>query len=104
MGGFSALGARGKRAEDVGREAGEEAARFLAGRASVDRHLADQLLLYAALAGAETRYVTEEVTAHLRTNAWVIQQFLDVEIAINEATGEVIAEGAGMPAGGARRW
>jgi RNA 3'-phosphate cyclase len=104
MAGFGALGARGKRAEDVGREAGEEAARFLARRASVDRHLADQLLLYAALAGGETRFVTEEVTEHLRTNAWVIQQFLDVEIAINEATGEVTGEGAGMPAGGARRW
>lgn len=96
--GFSALGRRGRPAEQVGREAGEEAARFLRGTASVDRHLADQLLLYAAVAGGRTRYVTEEVTEHLRTNAWVIARFIDVDMTIDEATGAVSVEGAGLPA------
>lgn len=95
--GFSAIGRRGRPAEEVGLEAGDEAARFLDGVASVDRHLADQLLLYAAVAGGRTRYLTEEVTEHLRTNAWVIEQFLDVDITIDEATGVVSVDGVGMP-------
>jgi RNA 3'-phosphate cyclase len=103
MGGFSAIGERGKPAEEVGREAGTRAARFLSADASVDRHLADQLLIYAAIAAGRTRYRTEEVTEHLRTNAWVIEQFLDVTISIDEATGDVTVDGVGMPATGARR-
>jgi len=96
--GFSAIGKRGKPAEDVGREAGAAAARFIDGPASVDRHLADQILLYAAIAAGQTQFVTDEVTEHLRTNAWVISQFLDSEIAIDEATGVVTVDGVGMPA------
>lgn len=101
--GFSAIGRRGKPAEEVGREAGEAASRFLAGSASVDRHLADQVLLYAALARGRTTYVTEEVTEHLRTNAWVIEQFLNTTITIDEATGAVAVDGIGMPATAGRR-
>ncbi|NLO08107.1 MAG: RNA 3'-terminal phosphate cyclase [candidate division WS1 bacterium] len=97
-GGFSAIGMRGKSAEEVGAEAGERAASFLGGSASVDRHLGDQLLLYAALAGGTTSFVTEEVTEHLRTNAWVIREFLEVQIEINEDTGVVTVAGLGMPA------
>ncbi len=98
--GFSAAGERGKPAETVGREAGEQAACFLERTASVDLHLADQLLLYAAIAGGETVYVTEQITEHLRTNAWVIGQFLEAEIEIDEATGRVTVQGVGLPAGG----
>ncbi|MGD9497474.1 MAG: RNA 3'-terminal phosphate cyclase [Armatimonadota bacterium] len=98
--GFTALGERGRPAEQVGREAGEQAGRFLESSASVDRHLADQLLLYAAVAGGETVYVTDMVTEHLRTNAWVIAQFLEAEIEIDEPSGRVVVRGLGLPAGG----
>lgn len=98
MAGFTSLGERGKPAEQVGAEAGREAAAFLQSDASVDRHLADQLLIYAALAAGETRYVTEEITDHLRTNAWVIRQFIDAEIEIDETTREVAVRGVGLPA------
>ncbi|MFW5866690.1 MAG: RNA 3'-terminal phosphate cyclase [Armatimonadota bacterium] len=101
--GFSATGKRGKPAEDVGREAGVQAARFLEDTASVDRHLADQLLLHAALAAGRTQFVADEVTEHLLTNAWVIKHFLDVEIVIDEATRVVTVDGAGMPATGGTR-
>ncbi len=98
--GFSAAGERGKRAETVGREAGEQAARFLQDAASVDMYLADQLLLYAAIAGGTTVYVTEKITEHLRTNAWVIAQFLEAELNIDEDTGRVTVRGVGLPVGG----
>ncbi|MDI6854966.1 MAG: RNA 3'-terminal phosphate cyclase [Deltaproteobacteria bacterium] len=74
--GFSALGARGKPAEKVADEAAQEYDRFRQSRAAVDRHLADQILLYLALADGPSTFVTEEITLHLLTNLWVVEQFL----------------------------
>ena len=73
-GGFTALGERGKPAERVGTEAGSELRDFIASGAAVDTHLADQLLLYAALADGPCTYSTPVVSSHLKTNALVIEQ------------------------------
>jgi RNA 3'-terminal phosphate cyclase (ATP) len=96
-GGASALGERGKPAEQVGRETAEEFAAFWDSDAAVDGHLADQLLLYAALARGRSAYVAQQATEHLRTNAWVIRQFLDAEIALEgDAPCRVTVDGAGV--------
>lgn len=65
--GFAALGEPGKRAERVGEEAADAANRFLASDAPVDRHMADQLLVFLALAGGRMRVptVTEHVDSSL---------------------------------------
>ena len=81
---FSSLGAKGKPAEEVAREAAFAAERFLTSSATVDEHLADQLLLPAALADGESVLLTPHKTAHLETNAYAIRSFLDVEIDIDE--------------------
>lgn len=73
--GFSAIGERGKPAEQVAEEA---VIRFLVHRdsgAALDLHLADQIIAPLALAGAESRFTTERITDHLRTNAWVVERF-----------------------------
>ncbi|MEM4360153.1 MAG: RNA 3'-terminal phosphate cyclase [Candidatus Bilamarchaeaceae archaeon] len=57
---------------------------FRAESGDVDRHLADQLLLFGALAEGETRYTTSEITQHLRTNAEVIKHFVERDISISE--------------------
>jgi len=44
--------------------------------AEVDIHLADQLLLYAALAEGKTEYSISESTGHLKTNARIISKFI----------------------------
>ena len=73
--GGNALGERGKRAEDVGKEAAEMLIdEFEAG--AVDCRAADQLLPYIALAGGQI--VTSRITDHCRTNAFVIERFLPV--------------------------
>jgi RNA 3'-terminal phosphate cyclase (ATP) len=101
--GHGAVSEKGKSPEAVADEAVEAFARFLEGRAAVDRYLGDQLLLPAALLASglvpappgivpATRYTVSAVTKHLRTNAEVIRRFLDVEIAIlgrEEEEGEV---------------
>lgn len=64
---FDALGERGLPAEDVAAAAVTEALDFHDSSAVVDRHLADQLLLFLALAGGELRIpeITDHVDAHL---------------------------------------
>lgn len=83
--GFTALGERGKPAEEVGREAAQQVAEFMASAGAVDEHLADQLLVPAALMAAgklgpsmpgSTHYTTSRVTDHLTTNAAVLERFL----------------------------
>ncbi len=73
--GFSTLGARGKPSEEVAQEAVDALLRHHASGAAVDRHLADQLLLPLSLAAGPSCFTVEQVTRHLETNAWVIQQF-----------------------------
>ena len=99
LAGFSALGERGKPAEQVAGKAAKELIDFHASGASVDPHLADQLLLYASLAHGETKYTTPRVTQHLITNAWLVEQFLpkvDIDVEGEEhESGEVRVVGIG---------
>ncbi len=69
---------------EVGREAAKGLLTFVASGAAVDQHLADQLLLYAALAEGTSRLTVEAVTEHTRTNMWVIEQFLGPTFLLDE--------------------
>jgi RNA 3'-terminal phosphate cyclase (ATP) len=86
--GFTALGARGKSAEQVADEAVEAYLAFRARGAACDRHLADQILIYLALAKGSSKFTTEAVTSHLLTNVWVIEQFFGPTFQITGALGE----------------
>ena len=56
--------------------------------AALDRHLADQILLYLALAQGPSTITTEAVTSHLVTNVWVIEQFLGPTFEVRGNPGE----------------
>ncbi|WP_222917198.1 RNA 3'-terminal phosphate cyclase [Natrinema sp. SYSU A 869] len=71
--GFSALGERGKPAERVGEDAADATNRFLEGTAPVDRHMADQLLMFLALAGGRVR--VPAVTEHVETRCELLEAF-----------------------------
>ena len=86
--GFSALGARGKPAEKVADEAVDEYFRFRQRRAAIDRHLADQILIYLPWADGPSTFVTEEITLHLLTNLWVVEQFLGPRFEVHGSLGE----------------
>jgi RNA 3'-terminal phosphate cyclase (ATP) len=83
--GASCLGERGLPAEKVGRRAAIELIDELGSKASVDVHLADQLIPYLALAGGS--YSVREVSLHAKTNIWTAGHFLDSEISIIEENG-----------------
>jgi RNA 3'-terminal phosphate cyclase (ATP) len=84
LAGFSALGRIGLAAEKVAEIACEELLNFHEKVAPVDVHLADQILLPAALASSSSQYRVAQISNHLTTNAWVIQQFGLAEIAIDQ--------------------
>jgi len=78
--GFSSLGARGKPAEKVADEAVDSLKNYIESDGSIDPFLADQLVPFMALAKGTSSFNTTQITDHLLTNLWVIQQFLEVKI------------------------
>lgn len=86
---FTSFGRRGKRAEKV---AGEAVEAFLAHHmtgAAVDPHLADQLVLPTAVAQSDSSFTTSEITNHLLTNIWVVEQFTDTRFNVEGDIGEI---------------
>lgn len=78
---FTAFGARGKHSSRVIAELMAQVQPFLKSAGAADPHLADQLLLYMALAGGG-RITTSEVIAHCRANMEVIRAFLPVNFIV----------------------
>jgi RNA 3'-terminal phosphate cyclase (ATP) len=97
--GHGGVAAEGVEPDRAGDAASGGFASFMGGRAAVDPHLGDQLLLPAALVAARriappegiepvTTYSVAQVTRHLLTNAEVIRRFLDVAIEIRGEEGQ----------------
>jgi RNA 3'-terminal phosphate cyclase (ATP) len=83
---FCAFGQRGVKAEKVAGRAADLALGYLGSDAPVGEHLADQLLLPLALAGAGS-FITSAVSHHAETNIEVIKRFLDVGIYTSRTDG-----------------
>jgi RNA 3'-terminal phosphate cyclase (ATP) len=73
--GADRAGAPRRSSEAIGRRVARTLLADLASGASVDRHLADQLVLFASLARGRTRYRVPRDSAHLRTNLWLAERF-----------------------------
>lgn len=71
---FSGIGDVGVRAEDIGQDVAKALLAWRKTGTSVEEHLADQVMLPIALAGAGS-YTTSELTLHSRTNIEVIRAF-----------------------------
>jgi RNA 3'-terminal phosphate cyclase (ATP) len=97
--GACAYGRRGIPSEAVADAACEELVSFHRSGASVDPHLADQMLVPLALASSQSEFTVARVSNHLETNAWVIQQFLGAIVRTEPASAghtRVIVEGIGL--------
>ncbi len=86
--GFSSLGRRGKRAEEVADEAVDSLKEYMESDGCVDPHLADQLVPFMALTKGSSSFTTTRITEHLLTNLWVISYFLDIKILRSGRSGE----------------
>ncbi|HYE03708.1 MAG TPA: RNA 3'-terminal phosphate cyclase, partial [Phycisphaerales bacterium] len=97
---FSAIGARGRPAEAVAQQAASEARAYLQSGAPVGPHLADQLLLPLALAGAGS-FRTVPLTEHSVTNMRTIGRFLPVRFRTRaEGPDVLVMAGSDEPGGG----
>lgn len=73
--GADAAGAPGRRSEWIGQRVAEDLLADLASGATTDRHAADMLVLWAALANGESRWRAPAATDHLTTNLWLMSEF-----------------------------
>jgi RNA 3'-terminal phosphate cyclase (ATP) len=91
--GADRAGALRRSAEAIGRFVARTLLEDLATGATVDRHVADQLVLFAALASGTSRYRIPRRTDHMESNPWLAEQFG----ARGECSGgEVTIEGLGF--------
>jgi len=78
------LGKLGKRAEDVGKEAALELLKEQKSGACLDKHLADQILPFIALASGKSQVTVSEITNHCQTNIWAIEKFIEGKFEIKD--------------------
>jgi RNA 3'-terminal phosphate cyclase (ATP) len=74
--GADRAGAPRRSAEEIGEAVARMLLEDLDSGATVDRHLADQLIPYAALAEGESRYLIPRVTDHVESNLWLVEEIL----------------------------
>jgi len=76
--GADAIGELGKTSEAVGREAAEKLYAELSAKPTVDVHLADMLVPYAALAEGASVFSARRVSDHLEANMWLAEKMLGI--------------------------
>jgi RNA 3'-terminal phosphate cyclase (ATP) len=74
--GADQAGKLGRRSEDIAGFVVAALIEDLAAKATTDRHLADQLILFAALARGKTRYAIPRLTDHIESNLWLVEKIL----------------------------
>lgn len=91
--GFSALGRKGKRAEEVADEVYELFQRHHRVDAALDPNLADQIVPFLGLSKRHFHFTTTKVSDHLLTNVEVIKRFipeLKIELKVkDDGAGEI---------------
>ncbi len=75
---FTSFGEKGRGAEAVAESVCNQVRRYLSAGAPVDEHLADQLLIPMALAGAG-KFRAQSLTQHTLTNMDVITRFMELK-------------------------
>lgn len=72
--GADRAGAPGRRSEGIGRRVAQDLVDDLETGATTDRYAADMVVLWAALAAGESRWLTPHATDHLTTNLWLVSE------------------------------
>lgn len=97
--GANALGRRGVKAEKVGEHAATTLLTELATNAPVDRHQADMLIPYVALAKGTSSFTISELTMHTLTNIKIAEQVLELKFNVKGTKGhpaQISVKGIGL--------
>lgn len=100
--GVDRLGEKGVPAERIGQEASEDLLEQLRREAPVDRHLGDQLVIWACLADGVSEYRVTELTTHTTTSITLCRMFADNRVEVEGEEGgpaKIIIEGIGLKRG-----
>lgn len=92
--GADRAGALRRGAEAIGKYAARHLLEDLKTGAAVDRHAADQLIPYAALAEGDSRFRIPAVTEHVLASAWLVREFLHADVRIEDDV--VTVRGVGL--------
>jgi RNA 3'-terminal phosphate cyclase (ATP) len=82
--GADMAGARGRTAEFIGKQTASDLLADLSSGATVDRHLADQVIPFAALAKGTSRFRIPSVTEHVEARLWLVEKILGAKYKIHE--------------------
>ncbi|MBI5249383.1 MAG: RNA 3'-phosphate cyclase [Desulfomonile tiedjei] len=74
--GADQAGKRGRKSESIADFVAKSLMQDLDSSATTDRHLADQLIMFAALADGTTRYTIPITTDHVESNLWLVDTIL----------------------------
>jgi RNA 3'-terminal phosphate cyclase (ATP) len=92
--GADRVGRQGRRSEDIADFVVSSLTEDLRSGACTDRHLADQLVLFAALAHGTSELTIPRMTEHVETNLWLVKHILGVR---SHVRGNLVRiEGTGM--------
>ena len=84
--GADRAGTPGRTSEEIGRHVARSLIEDLATSATVDRFLADQLIVFAALAHGTSEFVIPRSTDHIRTNLWMVEKILGAKAILKGQT------------------
>jgi RNA 3'-terminal phosphate cyclase (ATP) len=77
--GSDMAGAPGRSSERIARSVTRTLIEDMQTGAALDRHLADQIIVFAALAEGTTTVKIPAVTDHVQSNLWLVQEILGAE-------------------------
>jgi RNA 3'-terminal phosphate cyclase (ATP) len=82
--GADMAGARGRTAEFIGRQTASDLLADLGSGATLDRHLADQVIPFAALAKGISTLRIPSVTEHVGARIWLVEKILGAKSIVRE--------------------
>jgi RNA 3'-terminal phosphate cyclase (ATP) len=82
--GADQAGRLGRQSEKIAEFVGRSLLEDLETGATTDRHLADQLILFAALARDKSEYVIPGITEHIQANLWLVSKILGAKTQLRD--------------------
>jgi RNA 3'-terminal phosphate cyclase (ATP) len=95
--GSDRAGAPRRTSEAIGEHVARSLLQDLDSGASVDRYLADQLVVYAVLADGVSHYSVPTLTEHLETNLWLAETMLGADVQVSERSIRIQGVGFSLP-------
>lgn len=80
--GADMAGKIGRSSEKIGQYVVKTLLEDLNANATVDRFLADQLIIYAALADGTSEYIIPGMTEHIKSNLWLVEKIIGAKTTI----------------------